>query len=84
MWKKPNLPNPAPDSSSDSLSAESMGEMLMGIVRAANSAEPQTPPAPESECNQTDQQPLLPMLQDYTQSAERCYRVPASFYGRHR
>jgi hypothetical protein len=51
MWKKPNLPNPALESSSDSLSAESMGEMLMDIVRPANSAEPQAPPAPESECN---------------------------------
>jgi hypothetical protein len=78
MWKKPNLPNPAPDSSSDSLSAESMGEMLMDIVRAANSAEPQTPPAPESECNR-DQQPLLPMLQDYTESAERCLQTASEF-----
>jgi len=79
MWKKPSLPNAGPDSSSDSLSAESMGEMLMDIVRPANSAEPQASPAPESECNQTDQEPLLPMLQDYTQSAEKCLQTTSEF-----
>ena len=79
MWKKPSLPNRAPDSSSDSLSAESMGEMLMDIVRPAKSAEPQAPPAPECECNQTDQQPLLPMLQDYTESAEKCLQTANEF-----
>jgi hypothetical protein len=53
--------------------------MLMDIVRPANSAEPQAPPAPESECNQTDQQPLLPMLQDYTESAEKCLQTANEF-----
>jgi hypothetical protein len=56
-----------------------MGEMLMDIVRAANSPEPQAPPTPESECNQTDQQPLLPMLQDYTESAEKCLQTATEF-----
>jgi hypothetical protein len=79
MWKKPNLPNPAPDSSSDSVSAESMGEKLMDIVRAADSPEPQAPPALQSECNQTDQQALLPMLQDYTESAEKCLLTAGEF-----
>jgi hypothetical protein len=79
MWKKPNLPNPAPDSSSDSLSAESMGEMLMDIVRAANNGEPQPAPAPASECNPTKQQALLPMLQDYTESAEKCLQTASEF-----
>jgi hypothetical protein len=79
MWKKPILPNPAADSPSDSLSAESMGEMLMNIVRDANNPEPQAPPAPRSECNQTDQQPLLPMLQDYTESAEKCLQTASEF-----
>jgi hypothetical protein len=79
MWKKPNLPNPAPDSSSDALSAESMGGMLMDIVRAANSPEPQAPSAPESEGKQNDQQALLPMLQDYTQSAEKCLQTASDF-----
>jgi hypothetical protein len=79
MWQKPSLPNPAPDSPSDSLSAESMGEMLMDIVRAANSPEPQAPPALQSECNQTDQQALLPMLQDYTESAEKCLQTASEF-----
>jgi hypothetical protein len=79
MWQKPSLPNPAPDSPSDSLSAESMGEMLMDIVRAANNAEPQPAPAPASECNPTEQQALLPMLQDYTQSAERCLQSASEF-----
>ena len=51
----------------------------MDIVRPANSAEPQAPPAPESECNQTDQQPLLPMLQDYTHSAEKCLQSASDF-----
>ena len=79
MWKKPNTSSPAPDSSSDSLSAESMGEMLMTIVRAADSPEPQAPPALQSECNQTDQRALLPMLQDYTESAEKCLQTASEF-----
>ena len=79
MWKKANLLNFAPDSSSDSLPSDSRGEMLMDIVRAANNPKPQAPPAIQSECNPTDQQALLPMLQEYTESAEKCLQTASEF-----
>ena len=33
----------------------------------------------QSEFNQTDQQAMLPMLQDYTESAEKCLQTASEF-----
>jgi hypothetical protein len=79
MWKKPDLASPPPDVSSHSLSTEAVGEMLMNVVREASNREPQLTPAPELECNQIHQQALLPMLQDYTEAAEKCLKSASEF-----
>jgi hypothetical protein len=80
MWKKPDLASPSPDTSLYSLSTESVGEMLMNVVRDAGNAKTQPTPAPQSECNQIQQQrALLPMLQDYTESVEKCLKSASEF-----
>jgi hypothetical protein len=79
MWKKPDLASPPPDVSSHSLSTESVGEMLMNVVRDASDPKPQPTPAPQSECNKIQQQALLPMLQDYTEAAEKCLKSASEF-----
>jgi hypothetical protein len=80
MWKKLDGSASLPlDSSSNSISSESVSEMLMGAIRDSSVAKEQLAPDPRPELPQDSEHMLHPMLREYVEVVDKCARSASEF-----
>ncbi len=80
MWKKLGSSASIPvDSSPNSISSESVTEMLMDAIRDSSVAKEQLIRHPKDESAQDREQTLHPLLQEYAETVDKCTRSASEF-----
>lgn len=80
MWKKLDGSTSLPlNSSSNSMSSESVSEMLMGAIRDSSIAKEQLAADPMPELPQDSEHMLHPMLREYVEVVDKCARSASEF-----
>lgn len=80
MWKKLEDSGGLPlNSASNSISSESVSEMLMGAIRDSSVAKEQLAPNPRPELPEEWEHMLHPMLREYVEVVDKCARSASEF-----
>lgn len=80
MWKKLGNSASIPlESSLNSISSESVSEMLMSAINNSSVAQEELAPNPEHESSRNGGQTLQPLLRDYADTVEKCTKSASEF-----
>jgi hypothetical protein len=78
MWKNVDSSASSP-LNSNSMSSESVSEMLMGAIRDSGVSKEQLIPNPKPELAQNQEQIVNPMLREYAEALDKCTRSSNEF-----
>jgi hypothetical protein len=80
MWKNVDSSGSIPlNSHSNSISSESVSEMLMSAIRDSSVSKEQVVPNPKPELAQSQEQLVNPMLREYAEALDKCTRSGNEF-----